>query len=108
MPLEVAERCADRLGVHPYCLWPEMRDDVIASVVRVCAAEGCEETFEPLTVRRIYCSTRCRDRRAKADWARRRYRSDPVYREKRKADSAARYAAERDYVLAQRRRRTAV
>jgi hypothetical protein len=101
--LEQAERFADRIQIHPYELWPEMADHIVEAMTKVCVADGCNETFEPKTKRRLYCSPRCRDRRAKANWARRRYQTDAEFRERRKAQAAARYLAERDYINAQRR-----
>jgi len=35
LKLEQAERYAERAGVHPFEVWPEMRDDVIAEVMHV-------------------------------------------------------------------------
>lgn len=99
-----ADRAAAKAGLHPFEVWPEMRAHIVDELAKVCAAPGCEETFIPKTKRRIYCSTRCRDRGPKRRWAARKYRTDPVHRERVKARSAARYERERDYVLAQRRR----
>ena len=108
----VADRLATKAGLSPYEVWPELRDAVIAEVlskpddeVRICAEPSCGQPLPPAaTVRRVYCSRACSDRRHKRRWARERYQTDPEYRERKKEQSAARHEAERDYVLAQRRR----
>lgn len=97
----VADRLATKAGLSAYEVWPELRDDVIASVV--CAAEGCDETFDPTNPRRIYCSNLCRDRRHKARWARERYRTDPEYRAAQ-IERTARYHREVTVPARERRR----
>jgi hypothetical protein len=108
LKFEQAERYAERAGLLPYEVWPEMVDELIGSLERECAAEGCCERFIPSNPRRIYCSHICRDRKAKARWAQRRYQSDPEYAARRREASTARYRREREYILAQRRRRREV
>lgn len=108
LTFEQAERYAERAGLPAYVVWPEMVDELLDRESKVCAADGCEERFVPLNPRRIYCSNTCRDRRAKTRWANRKYRTDPEYAARRRAASNARYAAERDYILEQRRRRREV
>lgn len=105
-----AERYAVRGGMHPFEVWPETRDVSIEAALEgdVCAGRGCSEPLPATaTVRRRFCSKLCADRDTKRRWARERYQSDPEFRERRKRASAERYAAERDYVLAQRRARHA-
>jgi len=103
-----AERYAVRGGMHPFEVWPETRDvsiEAALETVPVCAGRGCSEPLPATaTVRRRFCSKLCADRDTKRRWARERYQSDLEFRERRKRASAERYAAERDYVLAQRRR----
>lgn len=80
LTLEQAERYAERVRLHPYEVWPDMLDEVLDTVTRVCAADGCDETFIPSNLRRIYCSKLCGDRRHKTRWAREKYRTDEAYR----------------------------
>lgn len=80
LTFDQAERYAERAGLIPEFVWPEIVDELIERESRECAADGCTERFVPENPRRIYCSNLCRDRRHKADWFRRRYQSDPEFR----------------------------
>lgn len=100
-----ADRYAARVGLSAYSVWPELVDDLIDTESRACAADGCEERFVPGNPRRLYCSTTCRDRRAKSRWRRNRYRADPEFREQVKAESRERYERERDYIRRQQNAR---
>lgn len=61
-----ADRLAVRLGTVPYLLWPEWLADSIASLdttsERICAADGCDVSFQPRQETRLFCSTRCKSR----------------------------------------------
>lgn len=43
----VAHSLADKAGVHPYEVWPDLLDAEIASLERECAATDCSERFIP-------------------------------------------------------------
>lgn len=60
-----AEQVADALRVHPYELWPAMRDHDLSILEVECAAPDCPERFDPQawsTKRRRYCSRTCQTR----------------------------------------------
>lgn len=90
----VADRLAVKAGVHPYEVWPEMVDHVIAAMTVECEAGDCTNRFVPPVTasgqkRKRYCSRACQLR-----WNhKRRYQSDPAARERQKA-AARRYKAE--------------
>lgn len=55
---EQAERIAERLGVHPYELWPELIDyDAGARPCKVC-----DGLFVPVRCDQVYCGAACRKR----------------------------------------------
>jgi hypothetical protein len=54
----LADRIADRIGLHVYEIWPQMRHDDIEDLP-VCARDDCDERFVPGYGRR-FCSPRCR------------------------------------------------
>jgi hypothetical protein len=55
---EAAERIANKLGVHPYELWPEMIDDDAG--IRPCVE--CGSPFIPGRPHQTYCGVLCRHR----------------------------------------------
>lgn len=81
---EQAERYAERAGFPAMVVWPEIVDELVERETKECAAAQCTERFDPSDPRRRYCSPRCRENAARAAWARRRYQSDPEFRERRK------------------------
>jgi hypothetical protein len=95
-----ADTLANRIGVDPYQLWPEILDAAIAEVERTCAADGCDETFVPpaKVPGKKFCSRRCKGRENR----RIRYQTDPEFRAQVLADVARHYAETSDY---QKRRR---
>lgn len=98
-----AERLAERAGFHPFEVWPELRDDVLAGVERECANAGCGARFLPYRDgMHFHCSARCRDAASSRRFLARR-REDPAFRERERARARA-YRAE---VRAARERRQA-
>lgn len=98
LTLDQAERAADAVGEHPFILWPEMRDELIAGLERPCGAEDCDETFLPYRPQHTYCSPRCKKRTEM-----RRYRQRPDVQERRKESNRRYYEACRDYLRARQR-----
>ena len=97
-----AERWAERLGLHPYEVWPELAKEHAANpTARECAHPKCTVEFVPRKSDHKYCCTRCQQNVAKAAWKRRKYAKDAEFREERKAAARARYALERDYIRRQ-------
>jgi lambda repressor-like predicted transcriptional regulator/DNA-directed RNA polymerase subunit RPC12/RpoP len=86
---EAAERIANRLGVHPYELWPDMIDHDAGA--KPC--EECGKPFIPTRSTQRMCSPRCRSRR----WQRNRYQNDPDWRARDVAKSRAYYENYGDY-----------
>lgn len=86
---EAAERIADKLGVHPYELWPDMVDHDAG--VKPC--EECGQPFIPNTTRQRFCDRNC----AVRQWMRNRYQSDPDWRARDIARSRAYYEDYGDY-----------
>lgn len=105
LTFDQAERYAERAGLNIYVVWPAAVDELIERESKVCAAPACDERFVPTHPRRIYCSQRCQQNVAKAAWKRRRYQSDPEFRERLKAESVARYWRDRDYIRRQQNER---
>lgn len=103
----VTERVADRLAVRAgfvtYEVWPEMVDDLIASVELVCGNETCGERFVPVRRDQVACSPLCA-RAVRIARRRARYHTDPSVRAERKANAARYYAENRDYVRNRQRR----
>jgi endogenous inhibitor of DNA gyrase (YacG/DUF329 family) len=91
MTREVADRKAVKAGLHPYEVWPEMADHDLEDVSRPCA--DCGKSFIVNRDWQRFCSTECRQRLHKRNWARNKYRTDPEYR-RRRIEQAARYEAE--------------
>lgn len=90
-----AERLAVRAGFVPYLIWPELMDQAIADLEKVCAADDCDERFVP-PLRQPYkrfCTARCKTRQQRRD----QYRNDPVFREKAKASMRRYYAETREW-----------
>jgi hypothetical protein len=107
-----AELWAERLGFHPYEVWPELSREHVETVAAVvCARPNCGVEFVPKWDRHKFCCQRCQQNVAKAAYKRRRYASDPEFREAVKEEARARYEAERDYIRFQqagyRKRRVA-
>lgn len=105
LTFDQAERYAERAGLLPYEVWPEMVDELIDLESKVCAAPSCDNRFVPDNPRRIYCCQRCQQNVASARWKRRRYQNDPEYRERLKAQSRARYYRDHEYVRRQQNQR---
>lgn len=105
LTFDQAERYAERAGLNAYTVWPAMVDELIDRESKVCAAPGCEERFVPTHPRRVYCCRRCQQNVAKAAYKRRRYATDPEFRERLKAESTARYWRDRDYIRRQQNTR---
>lgn len=91
-----ADRYAVRAGLHPHEVW----DHWLEGAEQPCAAEDCASTFIPTRPGHRYCSRGCRDRVGE----RRRYRSNPVLAERRRASRRAYYAENGDYERARQRR----
>lgn len=83
-----AERLAVRVGLTPYEVWPEMLDQAIADLERICASGGCGERFVQLHggPRKRFCSRTCK---ARENWRRRAAQGPHVARETKR-----RYRAE--------------
>lgn len=115
LPLTQAERIADIVGEHPYILWPEMREFVLAGVERLCASPSCDQGFliHPQAPARRYCSDVCRSRES----MRRKYKKDPASkrhrvkqydeanRETKRRYNRSYYRRNRERILAQQRER---
>lgn len=97
--MDAAERYAVRLGLHPFSVWPEMADEAAARVSKPCVE--CGEPFIPTRKGHRFCSHNCRERRR----MRKKYQSDPVWREQRLAGRRAYYEECADYEKAQEKRR---
>lgn len=96
----VADRLAVRAGFFAYEVWPEMADDLIASVERECARDGCSIRFVPVRKDQLACCKRHRD------WVRRRrFLATPKGTASNRRTSARYYAENGDYVRSQMRRR---
>ena len=99
----VADRLAVKAGIDPYNVWPEMVDDLVASVERVCASDRCDNRFLPVRRDQVACSKRC-GVRVRHLRRMHRYRTDPSVAAARKAESARYYAECREYVRERQRR----
>lgn len=87
---QVAERLATRAGLPAAYVWPELVDDRIADESVPC--EECGGLFVPSRRGHRFCTPKCGQRKASREWARRKYQTDPVFREAAKA-RAAKYRA---------------
>lgn len=73
---DTAERIAEAAGFLPYEVWPELLQDTIADVERVCAADDCDNRFipsYPRGMKKRYCCRNCNLRVS----TRERYRANP-------------------------------
>lgn len=113
-----AEAAADRIGEHPYLLWPDMRDHDIADAARaerVCALPWCNHRFVPVVWNHRFCSRRCANmsaastdkhrERKREEWRRRAAALTEEQREQRRAKAREARRAARE---AQLRRRVRV
>lgn len=91
-----ADRCAVRLGLLPWQVWPEW----LEALNRPCSADGCNERFLPpeRAPHALYCSRRCAQREKV-----RRYRATPRGAEANRRHRRAYYAENRAYELEQKR-----
>lgn len=90
-----------RAGLHPFEVWPELVDDRIAAVTKVCPECGSE--FIPRRPSQKFCVNyeetahhkryKCGSRQVVLNNKRERYANDPKYRQKAKDKAAARRAA---------------
>ncbi|WCO67898.1 hypothetical protein PO878_04065 [Iamia majanohamensis] len=100
-----ADRLATRAGWNPVNIWPDWGTELLEKAGPwvddrpVCPE--CDEHFTRGRRDQVYCSARCRCRRASRESRRRRWAEDPEYRE-RTLTAARRY---RDEVGAEGRRR---
>lgn len=103
----VTERIADRLaiaaGLHPHVVWPEMADHAIADNQRAC--EECETRFLPKRSDQRFCSKECRWRKCNREGYRRRYQTDPAFREQQRQRVLAYQADERVAEVRRRKQR---
>jgi endogenous inhibitor of DNA gyrase (YacG/DUF329 family) len=81
---DLADRIADRLELHVYEIWPQMRDHDIEDLTRTCDADDCAETFVVLrpSAHRRFCSARCK---ARMEWRRRWASVDDEVKERKRA-----------------------
>lgn len=98
----VADRMAARFGLVAYEVWPEILDDAITDMERVCAAAGCTTRFVPpaRVPNKVFCSTACKSRSQRT----RRYWEDEAFRERVKAASRRYYEETRDWQIERHRR----
>lgn len=99
----VAERLAERARLHPYEVWPELLDEVLAGMERQCEAQGCTNAFIDSPgrggPRRRWCSRRC----AARENARKRYHEDAELRARRIASASRYYEDCGEYARARQR-----
>lgn len=99
----VAWRLAEKARIHPYEVWPELRDHELAEVERECANETCTNRFLPYRDgMHFHCSAQCRDAVSTRRYLAQR-RQDPEFRA-RERERIREYRAE---VRAARERRKA-
>lgn len=98
LTLTQAERYADRLGVHPWEVWPEWVELVVAEIGKECVSSSCGQVFVPKRRSQKFCSDRCREREAQI-----RYRATPAGRERMREQRRAFYAQCAEYQRAWRR-----
>lgn len=98
---KTAERFAERMGLHPYEVWPELAKEHAALTARACARPRCSVEFVPRRSNHKFCCERCQQNVAKAAWKRRKYANNSEYRESQKEQARARYEAEREYIRRQ-------
>lgn len=96
LTVEKAYDWCDRVRVHVLEVWPELVE--VAAGARVCAAEGCPETFVPYRPQHRFCSKRCKNKVLNPV-----YRDRPEAREKKRATDRRYYAECRDYLRAKQR-----
>lgn len=99
----VVDTICGKLRIHPSEVWPEVIDHDIEDTTRECAYRSCEVRFTPKRRDHKFCSRRCAQRVAKAKYARKRYASDPEYRQKNR-EAYKRYQAENQEYLKRSRR----
>lgn len=103
----VTERVADRLavkaGLHPWMVWPEMAEQAMADAQRSC--EECGAGYWPRQRNQRFCSQPCSALWHKREHSRRRYRTDPVFAERKREMARAYYWDYLDYSRSQRRLR---
>jgi len=88
-----ADRLATRVGLHPFTVWPEMADAIVAEGDRLLAEEAAE------------VERKAEERRAKrAADERRRFHEDPEYAERVRARRRRYYAENGAYERARQRR----
>lgn len=83
---KVADRLAARSGLVAYEVWPEMVDRAIADVQLTCQHTKCGATFVPEHAGQLYCQPVCGGRERARRHAARRYRSDAIYAERKRAE----------------------
>jgi len=96
---KVADRLAVKAGLNPYEVWPQMADDLIASLEVECIRPDCTVRFVPTNPNHKACSERCRSRETQ-----RRHRAQPHGAEAARASAATYYAENRSYVQGRSRR----
>lgn len=73
-----ADRICVAFGLHPMFVWRDWLDDLEL----VCADDSCGRRFVPARGNQKYCCPEHGHRVAQRNYERRRYQTDPVYREK--------------------------
>lgn len=105
---KLADALAVKAGTHAFVLWPELAEQAVADVERVCEATGCDVTFLPVRRTRRFCSDRCRARMARPRERaaqRERYRTDPEFRARKQAQVRANREASKRALAVKRKLR---
>lgn len=82
-----ADRWACKVGLVPWLIWPDWLDDALVE----CAEPSCDVRFVPSRKTNIYCSRACMCRTKNREAQRRRYQTDPAFREAKKAANRGYY-----------------
>lgn len=92
-----ADRWAVACGLHPFEVWPEMADHALS----VCPE--CQGRFAPTRTNHVWCTSACYHRQYGREFQRRKYATDPEFREQKKARAVQyRQAAGRALIVKQR------
>jgi len=90
----IAERYAILIGLHPATIWESWAEDEFEELSKEC--RECGERF----IRRpdaLFCSRLCGNRHRQRVYWRKKYASDPEFREREKARRRAYYDEYKDY-----------
>lgn len=99
---EQADRLAVRMQFLPSEIWPEWADNLSSSAV-LC--DECGEPYAPRQANQRFCSAICGRRARDRVQKRRRYQTDPEWRERRLAATREWREQSREYVASYKRRR---